>query len=156
MGSAPVMIPKELVLLSVPPRVSGFRLTKLKTFVASPRNWNFTRSLMAKSRKRDISMFLYPGPSSELALTKPSRPDGPPPAGQPAVPTRQYTEVSNHSVLLPSTLGVFPGMILGRSLLSPSKLSSLPLVMLKGLPLRIEIVEDSDQPFRMVRVTRLK
>ena len=38
MGDAPEMTPKELVLLSVPPGL--LRLTRLKTFVASPRNWN--------------------------------------------------------------------------------------------------------------------
>src|SRR5271154_3227061 len=100
-----------------------------------------------------------------LDLTRPSTFPGPPPAVQPAEPTLQYAEVSNQSGLTAAegrarVNGIlcanFPGAMLGRSLLSPSKLSSLPLVMLNGLPLCRLTIAETDQPLSSVRVTRLK
>src|ERR1035437_57766 len=117
---------------------------------------------MVKSRNRDASTFLYPGESRELGATNPSRPEGPPPGEQPDDATLQYALVWNHCAAAceralwgSSTLGTIPGMMLGRSLLSPSRLSSLPLVMLNGAPLFIFKVAARDQPFRAVRVNRL-
>src|ERR1700733_11356851 len=109
---------------------------------------------MEKSRNMAASTSLYPGPLSELTLTRPSRPEGPPPAGHPADETLQYAVVSNHCFFsstrdppLSTTWANLPGRMFGRSLLSPSKLSSVPLVMAKGLPLRIETMAEIDQPF---------
>jgi hypothetical protein len=87
MADAPVMVPK-VPLLSVP--AGALRLTILKTFVASPRNWNLMRPWIVKSRKIDASTSRYPGESNELTLTVPSRREGPAPAGHPTAPFLQY------------------------------------------------------------------
>src|ERR1700679_3616615 len=118
---------------------------------------------MLKSLKIDASTSLYPGESSELTRTVPSRLPAPTPSGQPAAAILQYAVVSNHSFLsarrdlwAPSVWANFPAAMLGRSLLSPSRLSSLPLVIANVLPLCMEIVASMDQPFKMVRVAQLK
>src|SRR5271154_4861065 len=118
---------------------------------------------MLKLRKIDASTSLYPGPSRELTRTVPSRLPAPTPNGQPVLAILQYALVSNHSAFsaarvlcAPNRCSNSPAATLGRSLVSPSRLSSFPLVIENGLPLRMEIVAAIHHPFTRLRVTQLK
>src|SRR5712692_5594621 len=158
MGFARVIVPRLLA----PAVAFGLsKLTMLNAFLASRRPWRVKRSRNLKSRKTAKSTFRNPGPSRKLRGELPSM-GAPGVAGfcrnaevlnqQPDVPTGDPTVPGGD----PARGGQFPlrgssPVSEARSVVTASRLASVPFRTVNGWPLRSVTIGESDHPLRTPR-----
>src|ERR1700730_14961571 len=109
--------------------VGLLRFTRLNPLVASPRACKLIRSRILKFRVIERSTFLLPGPVNRFRWVLPSVPA----KGTPNAPALNHAPVTAERERLGSRNGL--PFRFGRSLLLPSRLTSVPVVTLKGRPL---------------------
>ena len=140
------MVPKPAEFMFA---VGELKLTTLSALVSSARNSSFIRSTTWNTRKKPMSTYFAPGLSRML---RPELPSAPATGALKAAVLNQALEMSLRERLA-SSFGLPTRS--PRSLLLPSTLVSCPVVTVKGVPLRMRPMAETDHLLSMLASTLL-